>query len=166
MKQGGQPGNRNALKNGSKSLKRLALGQLSGPLIRVTRGIQQYRRSLEEAIRAKRPYTMTDDHLINAACTWEQHAAVCMFLIRETERKKQLTTADLANIRESSRQIAQARDARNRAFMALRIDTDLLQDAIDALYAPVSIPAIIAEAGIDVPEDEEEKTDELATAAK
>ena len=74
--------------------------------------------------------TLEQAHLVDAACGHEQHVQVCRWLLRE--RIGKMSTAD---VRECSRQMAAARDSRNRAVMQLKLDRDKLHDAIDALYS-------------------------------
>jgi hypothetical protein len=137
-KKGGQPGNSNALKNGAR-VYTLALGQLSGPMARITRGVRSYRSLPFKAVQEVRNPTLTDQHLIDSACRWEQHSSVCRWLLRQKLDKMQP-----GDIRETSKQIAWASDQRNRALLALNLDRDRLQDAIDALY---TVPAIEDKSG-------------------
>lgn len=130
-KRGAPQGNFNSVRNGTRIV-RLALGQLPPAMSRVTRYCRDYRRALEEVVADANhgQLTMTQAHLVDAACTHEQHAKVCLWLLRQ--RIDKMTTAD---IRETSRQIAASKDARNKAIAALGLDRDRVQDAIDVLYA-------------------------------
>lgn len=118
-----------ALKNGSR-ISRLALGELPKSMFRVTRYAREYRRTLEDAVCAVHgnEVDLTRAHLIDAACTHEQHAQVCRWLLRE--RLDKMSTAD---IRECSKQIASSKDARNRAVEQLQLDPDH-EHEITALY--------------------------------
>jgi hypothetical protein len=128
-KRGGQIGNTNALKNGSRI--EITLGVLPKKMLKVTRYVRHYRRLLTEAVHKDHVPTLTDLHLIDAACTHEQHAKVCYWLLRD--RLPTMTTSD---IRACSASIAQSKDARNAAVKALKLDRDIEHDVIQALYAP------------------------------
>lgn len=118
------------MKHGAR-IERLALGQLPKDMARVTRYCREYRLVLEEAVRRVHgnEVGVTHAHLIDAACTHEQHAQVCRWLIRR--RIKTMSTAD---IRECSAQIAKAKDARNKAVSKLQLDRDARQELLETLY--------------------------------
>lgn len=134
-KRGAPIGNRNAMTNGSR-ISRLSLGELPKEMSRVTRYCRDYRRALEAVISTQSDgeVNLTQAHLIDAACTHEQHAQVCRWLMRR--RISKMSTAD---IRECSKQIAQAKDARNKAVERLGLDRDKAGDAIEALYSIIPV---------------------------
>ena len=129
-KTGAPQGNRNALINGSR-IQRLALGQLPKDMSRVTRYCRSYRLALEAAVASVHggEVDLVKAHLIDAAATHEQHAQVCRWLLRQ--RIGKMSTSD---IRECSKQIAGAKDARNRAVAALQLDRDRTADILATLY--------------------------------
>ena len=114
---GPKKGSMNAIKNGT-SLKRLVVGQLPAKMVRVQRYARQYRRELEEAVAsAHGAVDLTQAHLIDAAASHEAHAAICRWLLRE-----KLPTMSVSDIRECSKQIATAKDARNKAVIGLDLN--------------------------------------------
>jgi len=131
---GGAPiGNTNGMTNGSR-IHRLSLGVLPAKLSRVTRYCQEYRRGLEAVVAENNDgnVTMSQAHFIDSACTHEQHGQICRWLLRQ--RMETMSTSD---IRECSKQMATAKDQRNRAVERLGIDRDTAADAIEALYSIV-----------------------------
>ena len=107
----------NNLRNGSR-LVRLALGELPPKLSRVTRYSRLYRAQLEEAVcQSHGEVTLTQAHLVDSAAGWQQALGVLRWLMRE-----KLAEMSVADIRECVKAMAAARDARNRAVMALDLD--------------------------------------------
>lgn len=118
----------NRLKNGSKMV-RLSVGELPTKLSRVTRYVRKYREILEtEVAEAHGEISLTQAHLIDSACGWEQALGVLRWLLRE-----KLAVMSVADIRECVKSQATARDNRNKAVMALELDRPPANpwDAID-----------------------------------
>ena len=121
--------NLHAAKNGTR-ITRLIVGNLPKPLHRVQRFVLQYRRTLEDAvIEVRNEVGLIDAHVIDAACKHEQHAGVCRHLLRQ-----KIETMSVADVRECSKQIATATDARNKAVRELQLERDESR-IFDALYA-------------------------------
>ena len=131
-KSGAPFGNTNGAKNGTR-MTRLILGELPPSMSRVTRYCRKYRRALEQATEAAHgDVTVAMAHLIDAACTHEQHAQVCRWLLRD--RIDKMAAADIL---ECSKQITAAKDSRNRAVKALNLDQHD-KNVFDALSQPVA----------------------------
>ncbi|MEX1095349.1 MAG: hypothetical protein WED34_04835 [Planctomycetales bacterium] len=123
------------MKNGATAF-RLRLGELPTSMAGVTKSVRGYRSDLEAVVMdAKGEIDARDAHFISAAATHEQHALICMWLLR----KKIESMAD-DDIIKCSAAIAQARDARNKALDRLQLEGD--PNVIDVLYAlpPVVLP--------------------------
>lgn len=106
----------NNLRNGRRVV-RLALGQLPGKLARVTRRVREYRVALESACEEVHgEITIQQAHWICTAATAEQHALVCLWLLRE-----RFGTMSTSDVQAASRQIAQSRESRDRAVSLLEL---------------------------------------------
>ncbi len=120
-KSGPKPGQRNALKNGSRlNAKRLVVGELPSKMIAVKREGRKYRRDIEaEVIASKGDIDLTDAHLIDTAAAATIQAGICRWLLRN--RIKEMTTAD---IRGCSADIVKAKEKRDAAVKALELDAE------------------------------------------
>ena len=125
-------GNTNSLKTATR-VHRLIVGTLPKKLVRVNRYVRQYRRSLEEVTAEQHgEVDVTAAHHIDCAVSHEQHSQICRWLLRE-----KLETMATADIRECSKQLATAKDSRNRAVGLLELDTSHnMWDALDAKALP------------------------------
>ena len=145
--------NANAMKNGTRLMRLLVLGELPECMRRVSDHVLLYRRRLEAetfhasdanvvlpddltpaqrylAIEAE--LTTTQKHLIHEASVNQQHAGICKWLLRE--RIDTMTVSDIASC---SREITRAAAQRNRAVSQLRLDVRPADPwaALDALPA-------------------------------
>lgn len=121
-------GNLNTAKHGGQ-ISRLTLGSLPTSMARHVRKGCKYRRELEELVLHERgEVSLADAHIIDEAATAEIHAGVCRWLLRE--RLQQMSPSDIARCSE---QIVKAKQARNKAFRDLGLDTDDT-NTIRALY--------------------------------
>lgn len=112
-------GNMNGIKTGARlPLTRLIMGDLPPKMRRAQAGARAYRRSLEALVLAARgEVNASDAHLVDAATGAEVHASICRWLLRT-----RLETMSVADIARCSEQIVKAREARNRAVAALKLD--------------------------------------------
>jgi hypothetical protein len=124
-KPGGKPGrcgpakgNINGLKNGTRALNRLVVGELPKQLLSVRREGRAYRRNLESAVLSARGnISTTDCHHIDTASACTIHAGICRWLLRN--KISTMTTADVLNC---SREITKAKAGRDAAIRALNLD--------------------------------------------
>lgn len=130
-RRGAPYGNLNGAKSGNR-IHRMAFGQLPTTMHRITRYCHKYRKALEAAVDEHYgEVSLMHAHVIDAACTHEQHAGICRHLLRMKLEK--MSTAD---VRECSKQIAAAKDARNKCVRELNLDRQP-ESFIDALYTSI-----------------------------
>ena len=109
--------NLNAVQNGTR-LRRLTLGTLPRQMERVTRRARQYRRDLENLTFDKHgEVNAVQAHAIDAAVSYEVHASVCRWLLRE-----KLGDMQPSDILQCSAAIPRAKADRNRSVAALGLD--------------------------------------------
>jgi len=120
----GNTGNSCAIRHGIKA------GKLPKGCLYIERRANALRRQLEAAvIEAKGQVTLIDAATIQTVCEWEKHAALCQRWLR-----KQGDAMKPSEFLEFSREIAKARDGRNKALAALKLDRDKSQDLLAQLY--------------------------------
>lgn len=133
-------GNMNALRNGSKASYRLILGDLPKPLERVKRNARQYRRDLEAAVQDRHgDIDIIRAHAIDAAVGAETHASICRWLLNT-----KIDSMSVADIVTCSREIARAKDTRNRIVRQLGLDPGDGR-TITALYQGIAATACHAD---------------------
>lgn len=118
-KSGPATGNLNGMKNGtSLARSRLVIGNLPKKLLSVRREGRAYRRLIEsEVLAARGRITATDSHHIDTASAATVHAGICRWLLRE--KLSEMSTGDIL---ACSKQIVQAKQARDLAIKALGLD--------------------------------------------
>ncbi len=115
---GAPNGNTNALKNGSRALYRLILGELPNQFRRIKQNTRRYRRDLEAAVTDRHgEVSIAAAHLIDAAAGWECHGGICRWIL--INRIAKLADADLI---KCSAEVAKAKENRNRMIKQLQID--------------------------------------------
>jgi uncharacterized membrane protein YcaP (DUF421 family) len=128
---GPKPGNLNAAKSGSAlARRRLTVGNLPKELLAVRREGRAYRRALESAvIEAKGEITVTDCHHIDSATGATIQAGICRHLLRT--KIGEMKTADVLNCTQT---MTRAKQARDKAVLALALDRDQSADLVNLLY--------------------------------
>jgi hypothetical protein len=112
---------------------RIALGSLPASMKRVERHTLEFRRMLEnEVLKAKGAIGLLDAALVESACRWHRHAALCLRWLRLHE--KDMSHAERLSY---SRAIADAGTSRDRCLERLNLDvaTGDLWAAYDAHLA-------------------------------
>ena len=98
---------------------RLIIGELPKPMLRVKRAARSYRRDLEGACQDRHgEISIVHAHIIDAAVGNETHAAICRWLLNQ--KLNDMTPTDIITC---SRNIAQAKETRNRAVRELDLGT-------------------------------------------
>lgn len=118
---GPKPGNKNALKNGSRiNANRLVVGELPASMIAVKREGRAYRRDLEAIVLAtKGEIGLTDAHHIDTASAATIAAGIARWLLRN-----KIDTMTTADIRGCSADIVKAKERRDAAVRALDLDKE------------------------------------------
>jgi hypothetical protein len=117
------------------------VGHLGKTFRRARDNATEYRRFLEaETMTAHGEIGVVRAHLIDAAAGFELHGGVCRWIIRN--RLDKMSPLDVANV---SAQLAKCRVERNRAVMALGLDTETdtafdLLPALELAQAAVESP--------------------------
>lgn len=116
---GPKPGNKNALKNGSRlDHKRLVVGELPKKMIAVRREARAYRRDLEaEVLLVKGQIDTLDAHIIDAATGATMAAGVNRWLLRH-----KLDVMTVADIRACNKEIRDAKRDRVKIVKELGLD--------------------------------------------
>lgn len=132
---GPKPGNKNALKNGSRlRMKRLVVGELPTTMIAVKREGQQYRRDLEATVmECKGEINTTDAHHIDTASAATIQAGICRWLLRN-----KLETMSTSDIRGCTGDIVKAKERRDASVKSLALDAPPLAPWADALDGTVA----------------------------
>jgi hypothetical protein len=129
-RRGPPKGSCNAIKNGSRELARLNLGDLPTKWRRVKTYARQYRRDLEDAVMSRHgEVSVADAHLIHAAASWAAHAGICRWLL--CNRSDTMTTMDIT---KCSAEIAMASERRNKLVKQLGIDPPAGSTMMAMLY--------------------------------
>lgn len=112
-------GNKNALKNGTKTdRRRLTIGELPTKMISVKREARAYRRDLEAAVLDRHDeIDVMAAHYIDTAAAATMQAGVCRWTLRH--RLDKMTDRD---VRDCVAQIVKAKQARDTAVKALELD--------------------------------------------
>lgn len=121
----GNTGNGCAIRHGIKA------GKLPKGCLYIERRANALRRQLEQAVLdARGGVSLVEAAMIQTVCEWEKHAALCQRWLR-----KQGDTMKPSEFLEFSREIAKARDGRNKALAALKLDRDASEDLLAQLYS-------------------------------
>lgn len=131
-------GARNALTNGSRmSVYRLISGELPKPMRRIRTAARKYKRDLEDAVIAKHgTVSLTDAHTLDAACGYETLGGICRWLL--CHRMDQMSVSDIIL---AAKNIANAKESRNRCLKQLRVDDDADLLRADVVYTAAALPA-------------------------
>lgn len=118
-KPGPPKGSMNALRRGGTvNPKRLVVGELPSRMVAVKREAREYRRTLEaEVVEVKGQIDTTDAHLIDTAAAATVQAGICRWLLRN-----KVASMSVSDIRNCSSDIVRAKERRDAAVRALKLD--------------------------------------------